>query len=330
MSRDVACDNLKGFLILMVIVTHIYGNYDGISVFLNSFYNCVHLFMMPGFVFLSGYFSKDVDRARENAVKSFLIPYSLIDTTLAFLDWIRSGNNRCFFEVFNIATPRWALWYLLCMFYWRSFAKDIMRLRKPVLTVVVLSLAMPVFRSWGTPFALGRATAFLVFFAAGLCFKESWMEELKTTDPLVGLMGMTLMVMIGVTLMRYGLLTRETLYANKPYPADGMFMGMVMRIEFYVISSVMVVSLLVLIPKRSCVLTNIGRNSITAYVLHVFVVFFLRKLGLMRMLLPSGEFGMLFMAFVWAFLMAILFTAKPIVKAYGFVMDSAIEVLYGK
>ena len=156
------------------------------------------------------------------------------------------------------------------------------------------------------------------------------MERLRKLDPLVGLMVMTLMVMIGVTLMRHGLLTRETLYARKPYPVDGMFMGMVMRIEFYMISSAMVGSLLVLMPKRSCILTNIGRNSLTAYVLHVFAVFFLKKFGIMRMLLPSGEFAMLLMAFVWAFLMALLFTAKPVLKAYRFVMDSVTDLVYSK
>ena len=57
MKREAYWDNVKGILILLVVLTHFMSR-EG---FLNDLYSAVYLFHMPLFVFVSGLFHKNTN-----------------------------------------------------------------------------------------------------------------------------------------------------------------------------------------------------------------------------------------------------------------------------
>src|SRR5665648_1067408 len=78
-------DNLRGLLIWCIPISHftrVGGDFSQASLS-GIVYITINVFVMEAFVFLSGYFSKKPDRARETSYKTFLLPY-LVWTFILF------------------------------------------------------------------------------------------------------------------------------------------------------------------------------------------------------------------------------------------------------
>ena len=56
-SRSAYWDNIKGFLIILVVFAHCLFNLQN-SPLNNAVVDAIYMFHMPAFVFVSGYFSK--------------------------------------------------------------------------------------------------------------------------------------------------------------------------------------------------------------------------------------------------------------------------------
>ena len=78
-NREYLYDNIRGILILLVVLGHAleYFRLDNkVGEFLYVF---IYLFHMPVFIFISGYFSKNLKKGRSTAVETFLVPYLLLN-----------------------------------------------------------------------------------------------------------------------------------------------------------------------------------------------------------------------------------------------------------
>ena len=95
-ERDYMFDTFRGFLMLSIPISHftkMTGNlYSSLymgggfpkETLFGFVYITINVFVMQAFMFLSGYFSKRPDRARETAFSTFMWPY-LVFTFLYFL-----------------------------------------------------------------------------------------------------------------------------------------------------------------------------------------------------------------------------------------------------
>ena len=331
-KRDPVLDNFKGFLILMVVTSHVIHDLAEGSVELTRIYDCICLFIMPGFVFVAGYFSKNVEKAREGAVAGFLVPYVLLDFALDFSEWIVDGLQKgfgevTFFDSFRLTEPRWALWYLLCMFYWRYAAKDVLRLRYPLATVTLVALIIPAFPDFTTTLSLGRAVSLLFFFTLGLIFKKEWLEKVRNLGPIAGIFLLVLVFVLMVWTEEVGFFDRAALLARNPYGQTGAVRGLLKRVEFYVLGTGAVFSLFAMMPGKRCVLTEIGRNSLAAYILHVFFLYYFKKFGGLT-LMPDSVVGILVIGFAFAFLMVFAFSREPAMKGYKKVMGLVNGIIF--
>ena len=80
-QRDYLMDNIKALLLFLVAFGHtldVYKGDGGIELYLMKY---IYLFHMPMFAFITGYFTKDLDKARNNAVQKSLIPYIIFSCT---------------------------------------------------------------------------------------------------------------------------------------------------------------------------------------------------------------------------------------------------------
>jgi len=167
-KRDPFFDSLKFILICLVVFGHIL-EYSGIEDQLSfKVYTFIYTFHMPLFIFISGYFSKNM--TWDKLKKSFktLIPVYFIFQIILSIPNMLDGS----FSLFNFFTsPQGILWYILALLYWRIIFYLITKMRflSPPMVLAGSFLASlliglinyPVFLS------IAKTVAFLPYFALG-------------------------------------------------------------------------------------------------------------------------------------------------------------------
>lgn len=196
MHRDYCIDALKMLLIVLVIYGHI-PLLDGLINGGTSI-ECdpitwtavkgVYAFHMPLFVLISGYFTKRrIFREQVTKSLSLLRLFLIFHSLDLFLNWFNSGVIPGWHELIY---PGFALWYLLCLFYWRILVCLIPKNwdeRKVIIMSVVISLLIgfvPIYGELG----LHRFFSFMPFFLIGhyygSCFlRQSQIIARKITPP---------------------------------------------------------------------------------------------------------------------------------------------------
>lgn len=197
-TRDLELDGLKFLLIFSVVLGHIEFVDYGLHV-----KRIIYSFHMPMFVFLSGYFtSLNSNREKQNKwVKKTLLIYIIAQLTqvllrlvLRYAGSLISGSSFDIQSVLNksiIIYPQFALWYLVCLIYWRfaywRFCKKIKDSTLFLLSLFLLVIAS--FVPLGYAFSFQRTFAFFPFFVLGIIFKKkellSKIEKLPTLYALV-------------------------------------------------------------------------------------------------------------------------------------------------
>ena len=125
-KRDYLFDNLKALMLFLVVIGHILDPYierqDSLYRYLMQY---IYLFHMPMFAFITGYFTKNTEKARNSAVRNVLVPYIFwqllyIITALLFIRLGLASYNTDVFKP-SLLLPSSPLYYLLCVFVWKVF-----------------------------------------------------------------------------------------------------------------------------------------------------------------------------------------------------------------
>ena len=148
-SRDLAFDNIRGLLIFLVVFGHALEYFRLSFPFAQFLYVFIYFFHMPVFIFISGYFSKNVQRGREQAVRQFLLPYLLLNLILSLI-MLAIGK----IDQILILNPGWTLWYLYCMFGWRLLLPDLIRVRHVFILSLIVGVLSGFLTEFGTYMAL--------------------------------------------------------------------------------------------------------------------------------------------------------------------------------
>ena len=180
-SRDLQFDGLKFILIFLVILGHLTFEDYGIGV-----KRMVYSFHMPVFVFLSGYFTS-LSSNREKRIKwikKSLIIYvvaqvaeTLLRMLLVLAGSIVKGNEfhlSSFLDWHKLISPDFALWYLVCLLYWRiaiwAMGKNLKEI--PFFLISCVTAILAGYVPLGYEFSFQRAFAFFPFFMLGIVFKK--------------------------------------------------------------------------------------------------------------------------------------------------------------
>jgi len=214
--RNMAWDNAKLILTVFVCTGHIimfYGPqlwghkpHD----FCVAFWVWFHLFEMPGFVFISGYFSRSFAntdgtivslhaRKLENTLSKILFVYiNWIVFEHAFGaynklvmedgEWWNPGKYwKHFFPegVDQVPTP-WLKpldgeWYLLALFFWRCSVPFMHTVREP-LAVAFIAAWIGGWMDWKDVSPIQRCFGYFPFFVLGLFAEEAYMKWLKVRE----------------------------------------------------------------------------------------------------------------------------------------------------
>ena len=289
-ERDYMFDTFRGLLMLSIPISHftkMTGNlYSSLymgggfpkETLFGFVYITINVFVMQAFMFLSGYFSKRPDRARETAFSTFMWPY-LVFTFLYFLIRIPFfGSSHLTF-----LSPPFALWFLFSLFFYRFFLKDMVKFRWLLPVAIVLGLLAGQVKEWGDFLALGRTMSYFASFMIGYyCSAERlrWCQKLREHKVLLVLLGVML-VAASIVLCYVGpnvgwYLLRESYHSFR----ITWWQDILMRAIILVISCLWIIFCVNVIPSKKGFLAYVGANTMPVYMFHLTLRYVIKFYGL--------------------------------------------------
>ncbi len=124
---------------------------------------------MPLFVFISGYFSKNLEKRRKTAFEGLLIPFILAQIVVGLIVLVTDKNLNL---LRNPLFASYGTWYLISLYIWRTLMPDLVKIKKLMVIAILAFLVTPFF--WGMDNTLGlqRAIGFFCFFLMGFYCSE--------------------------------------------------------------------------------------------------------------------------------------------------------------
>ncbi len=322
-ERSYFFDAFRGLLIWTIPISHfmrIGGGFEQDS-FGGVVYITINVFVMQAFVFLSGYFSKKPERARETAFKTFLFPYLLLVPFFYGIRYLLNGS-----ATLDWLDPPLALWYLVALFVYRFFLVDLIKIRRILPFSILLYLVAGLIPWLGEELALGRIVSYFPFFMLGyFCTKEhiAKIQRLKAWQCLVLAV---VLVGINVALAYFQVVPVEFYLLRGPGDPLGLswYMDILMRIVDFILPCGWIVLMLNIMPKGKSYLSYVGRNTMSVYILHLIVRQILKKYGLPA-LTAASYYGWVFGL---ASLCVLVFSSPPVSRAYDWFFDFLYEKGY--
>lgn len=263
--RDHLFDNIKALMLFLVPLGHTLdvfiadGNVEEILM------KYIYLFHMPIFAFVTGYFTKNLDKARENAVKKCLIPYLVFQGLyiLMAVAMLRLGLAQFNAGTFNasILLPSSAFYYLLAVFFWKLLGKSFFSFRHPLALSVALGLLISCTSYQDFHAGLGAVFSLLPFFVLGvLCTRET-VERIRRIPKLVGVL-ILLAGILPAVFLPYSIHSVRMTYGSVGF---GNLEGIGYRVIFYVTAALFTAAFINLMPARKHWFSQIGTASILVY-----------------------------------------------------------------
>lgn len=272
-------DNLKVFLIFLVVLGHFLIPVTSRGKSLECAYYYIYLFHMPAFVFVSGFFSKKyISKGKgtpdEGKIIGFLFLYIIYKLLIWGLNSILYGKISSFSLLEESGSP----WYLFSMACWYLILPLFARFKAGISLGVSILFALyaGTVDAIGPFLCLSRTIVFFPFFLWGYYFKNEYLVKITCKKyKIVGggiLAGIALCVFYYLdNIKKY----EGLLYGNRPYSILGNEITTInalgIRAFLYLVGAVMIISLMAWIPQRKLTISYIGSRTLSIYILHKLV-----------------------------------------------------------
>jgi len=280
MQRDHYFDNVKFLLVTLVVLGHMcFGPIMYRSHLFDALYSFIYLFHMPLFVFIAGYFSKNVqsDNYVKKIVTNVVIPYIFFEIAFTVFDYFIFEKKALVFRFFN---PYYALWFLLSLAVWKFVLPHVIKFKYPLLFSALLAIIIGYDNDVGTFLSLSRTIVFLPFFLAGYYADGRLISKVKSRPAIIA----SCIVLLGVFLFiyqNYHSINKELLLGSDPYDQVNIKEWYAGGYRLLALSITAVVSLAVLaiVPKRKIFLiSEFGMRTMYPFLFHGFLVKYLNKI----------------------------------------------------
>ncbi len=305
-KRFTLLDNLRGLLIILVVLGHVLNRIsvpNGRTV-----YYIIFSFHMPAFIFLSGLFFR---KGKGGHWKKLLPPYLIFQLLNIAIKCWETGTLR----PIQFTVPQHTLWYLLALMLWQMVTNTIELRGRDGLIALALSMAAGLLvgldEGADNFLTLSRAVAFFPFFLAGAYLRENHWESFQNlqTGKRSLLLALPMVLTQGLLLLQRSSVRAWMFYCAEPYESST---GLLIRAMVYCNAAAVILGLLVLLPRRELpVVTYLGQNTLSVYLLHNPILRILAKLGILAAL-PGPKV-------LWVVLLTtalLLCGAKPVVTAF--------------
>lgn len=278
LQRDERFDNVRGALILLVVIGHFLLPMYQTRLITGIVY-AIYVFHMPCFVMVSGYYAKSVmkrGRFRWGKVVQLLWLYGLYEAVVDVTEGLLDGAIPL---LPDFCHESGAPWYLIAMAFFYLTIPLFYRVRRPR-TKVVTVIGMMLFACFGkyvihtgSFLSLDRVVSFLPFFYVGYFSNQDTMDwyQLRSEKKAIGILTVLLLGIVFLFtydfLLRYNLVVFGTDYrryseARQPWLwlYNAVWYGVALTISIGFIGS--------MLNRRMFLLTDLGRNTLQIYFLH--------------------------------------------------------------
>ena len=277
-------DNIKVLLIFLVVFNHIIAfNLVKVDTVVRYVWYAIAIFHMPAFVFISGYLSKKPQNVLKN-FKNLLIPY-VLGYTLTWYSQIWLGRS----VDYEILRPTGSvMWYILALFIYRLTIEALGKIRFIVPLSILFALWAGTRSEFTTFLSSSRIVVFFPFFVAGYLWKSEYITAIRKFKGkwiLVAISGVLLWAIpnymipneMGIAIFR----------GNHGYQLCGLTdpQGVILRLLMYLVSFVVVYTMLALVPDIKLPLTYVGRHTMGIYFFHYPIMIIMN--GLYILMLPA-------------------------------------------
>ncbi|MBY8888016.1 acyltransferase family protein [Streptomyces sp. PTM05] len=321
-ARDPFFDNAKFLLVVLVVIGHNWYPLIGESRAVKAAYMVVYAFHMPAFILLSGYFSRNFEARPDQVrrlVKSVLLPYLIFQAIyLAVIDRI---NGTHFTMNWNY--PSYLCWFLVALFAWRLTTPLWKALPQPIVIAVLVSIVAGLMNV-GVDFASARILEFLPWFVAGLSMKPEHFQWLRRSSVRRWSAAAVLVALPVAYLLAPAANVKwldnewgtETLGVG-----DAEYVGI--RLALLLASTVMVISVLALVPRRKLWFTALGAVTMYPYLLHGLVVQAGEWAGVHNAVAKDGPLAIVSLT-AGAVLLALVLASPPVRKLAHWAVEPSV------
>jgi len=272
MERDRSFDALKFVLICLVVLGHVIEKDKYSDPDKSLLFSFIYTFHMPLFIFISGYFSKNMTWGKfTKSFKSLAVTYIVFQSLYSVWDVI----NGTFDPIDFLTVPCNVLWYLVCIIIWRFLFVFLSRINSPFSLIMVLSLI--------TVFAIGfiggvnnilmRVITFFPFFALGYYCVPGVVNKIHNLNKIYTTVA--LLVIFAIVYIINDNWFILSLFLSAPYDNfPDISTGIIQRILVYLLAvcaSVCVINLSALLTD---IFSKFGSRTLDIYLLHPFWVYY--------------------------------------------------------
>jgi fucose 4-O-acetylase-like acetyltransferase len=281
-KRDPFFDNARFILVSLVVLGHLispvrFGN--DVLFFANNFLSS---FRMPVLILLTGFFTKHFLRDPRLFIKQLVIgvfvPYLLFQIFYLRMDGLAENMEQL---MMNLFAPNFGMWFLLSLFSWNLLLFPFTKLKHPILAAFAIGVGIGWVDSAGEYWSISRTFVFFPLFLIGHYLQKEqmeWFKKRKAKAAAVCSMAGSLLILSFFTLEQ----ARNALLARQPYAeiAASALEGSLVRLAFYGVMFLGVLSFLPWVPKKEMIFTPLGRRTAYVYLLHLFFVKAFTEIGL--------------------------------------------------
>jgi fucose 4-O-acetylase-like acetyltransferase len=271
-------DNLKAILILLVVIGHMIdlGSYK--SDFIRFTYFFIYYFHMPLFIFITGYFSKNTIKCREQVFDRFFIPYVILVVLsylqIRFLLPVEEGIPG-----FRVLSPPSSLWFILALVIWKYLLHDLVKIRFVLFFSLIGGLLVGFSHEFRSILALGRIGVFTFFFLLGYYTKIEHIERIRKIPKLISAASILVIGYIVYYLSCIKEIKLGNVLCNTHYDDNFSMEGFFYRGVYYIIATVMIIICINLASNKKTIITTVGQRTFTIYYFHMFFVRFIESYG---------------------------------------------------
>lgn len=262
-KRDPFFDNLKGILIYLVFAGHCLSPYKEDNAFCAYLYQLIFSFHMPLFLYISGYFSKNVARGAQTAYEALILPAIPFELAYFFLHWVTNADN-----FYPFLTPIFAYWYLFVLFGYRVLLPYMVKLRAILPISLLLALGVGFNTQIGEYMTLSRFFCLLPCFLLGYYTDSQVMDRMRHANGklafLLGLAGVVSLLVV----WNGDLIPLQFTLAD-PYESVYGLAGRLFQFSLAILFSL---ALIRFTPTKESFLTRIGRRTLQIYFLHFYLI----------------------------------------------------------
>lgn len=272
-GRDPWFDNAKMLLVTLVVVGHSWVLLPEGSLARNWFYDYLYVWHMPAFLVVTGYLSRSFSWSRRNLsrlVTTVAVPYIVFEALMAVFR-VRVGGEEPLDRLF--LEPHWPMWFLAALFFWRLATPALTAVPAPVAVGAAVVVSLLGGRLPGDILDVGRITGMLPFFVLGLVARPEHLERLRSPrlrTPAIVLLA----VGLALAPLTDSLLRTEWFYWRSGYDvlAVSFLQGAAIRAGLLLVATVLALSALALVPRRTTWFTSLGAATMVVYLFHGFFI----------------------------------------------------------